>query len=107
MKTSGRQTPGEESIVSAEAGLPAREPDVSAERNWARLRWRCRRGLRENGIILARYLDAAAGAIGEQDLLALDRLLDMNDNELWEILSGRKEPDDEKLQSMVRQLRGA
>lgn len=76
------------------------------ERSWARLRWRCRRGMLENDIVLTRYLDAVAGEIGEQDLIALDRLLDMNDNELWELLIGRKVPDDEKLQSMVRQLRG-
>jgi antitoxin CptB len=76
------------------------------ERSWARLRWRCRRGMLENDIVLTRYLDAAAGEIGDQDLIALDRLLDMNDNELWELLIGRKVPDDEKLQSMVRQLRG-
>jgi antitoxin CptB len=78
-----------------------------AERSWARLRWRCRRGMLENDLILTRYLDAVAGELGEPELTALDRLLDMNDNELWELLSGRKEPDDEKLQSMVRQLRGA
>jgi antitoxin CptB len=76
------------------------------DRSWARLRWRCRRGMLENDIILTRYLDAVAGEIGEQDLKALDRLLDMNDNELWDILSGRKESDDEKLQSLVGQLRG-
>jgi antitoxin CptB len=76
------------------------------ERSWARLRWRCRRGLLENDIVLTRYLDTVAGAIGEEDLAALDRLLDMNDNELWDLLSGRTEPVDEKLQHMVRQLRG-
>jgi antitoxin CptB len=70
------------------------------------LRWRCRRGMLENDIILTRYLDAVAGEIGEQELIALDRLLDMNDNELWELLTGRKVPGDEKLQSLVRQLRG-
>lgn len=76
------------------------------ERSWARLRWRCRRGMLENDIVLTRYLDAVAGEIGEQDLIALDRLLDMHDNELWDLLSGRKEPDDEMLQSLVRRLRG-
>jgi antitoxin CptB len=76
------------------------------ERSWARLRWRCRRGMLENDIVLTRYLDAVAGEIGEQDFIALDRLLDMNDNELRELLTGRKALDDEKLQSMVRQLRG-
>lgn len=71
------------------------------------MRWRCRRGMLENDIVLTRYLDRAAGAIGEQELVALDQLLDMNDNELWDLLSGRKEPEDEMLQSMVRQLRSA
>jgi antitoxin CptB len=77
------------------------------ERSLARLRWRCRRGMLENDIILTRYLDAVGGGIEEGDLIALNRLLDMNDNELWDLLSGRKEPDDEKLQNLVRQLRGA
>jgi antitoxin CptB len=76
------------------------------ERRWARLRWRCRRGMLENDIVLARYLDAAAGEIGEQEMLVLDRLLDMDDNELRDLLSGRKDSEDERLQSMVRQLRG-
>ena len=70
------------------------------------MRWRCRRGLLENDIVLTRYLDAVGGEIGDQDLIALDRLLDMNDNELWDLLSGRKEPEDKNLQSLVRQLRG-
>ena len=76
------------------------------ERTLARLRWRCRRGLLENDIVLTRYLDEVAGEIGEQELVALDRLLDLNDNELWDLLSGRKDADDEMLQSLVRQLRG-
>ena len=90
---------------SSRAG--AGEPAVIDERSWARLRWRCRRGMLENDIVLARYLDRTAGAISEQDLAALDRLLDMNDNELWDLLSGRTEPSDEKLQCLVRQLRSA
>ena len=85
----------------------AKEPAVIDERSWARLRWRCRRGMLENDIVLARYLDKTAGAIGEQELAALDQLLDMNDNELWDLLSGRTEPSDEKLQCLVRQLRSA
>jgi antitoxin CptB len=92
---------------SPESEPPAREPEMIDERSWARLRWRCRRGMLENDIVLTRYLDAVAGEIGEQDLTALDRLLDMNDNELRELLTGRKVPDDEKLQCIVRQLRGA
>ena len=75
------------------------------ERRWARIRWRCRRGLLENDIILTRYLDAIAGEIGEQDLIALDRLLDMNDSELWDLLCARTDTHDKELQSLVLQLR--
>jgi antitoxin CptB len=77
------------------------------ERNWARLRWRCRRGMLENDIILTRYLDAIGPAIAEPDVAALDHLLNLGDNELWDLLSGRTEPEDVKLQYLVRQLRAA
>ena len=66
------------------------------ERSWARFRWRCRRGLLELDLVLARFLDKVAGGIDEQDLIALDQLLDLPDNELWDLVSGRTEPSDER-----------
>ena len=77
------------------------------ERTWSRLRWRCRRGLLENNILLTRFLDRVGRDMPETDLAALDVLLDMSDNALWDVLSGRSEPDDQQLQSLVRQLRNA
>ncbi len=63
-----------------EAGIDAR---------WlARLRWRCRRGMLENDLILERFLDARADALSAADIAALDLLLDYSDNDLWDILSG-------------------
>ena len=61
----------------------------------------------ENDIILTRWLDSAGSAMPESDVAALDRLLDLADNELWDLLSGRTEPDDEQLQDLVRELRNA
>jgi len=61
----------------------------------------------ENDIILTRYLDRVGRAMSDDDLAALDRLLDLTDNALWDLLSGRSEPDDDGLQALVRQLRGA
>jgi antitoxin CptB len=72
---------------------------------WSRLRWRCRRGMLENDIILARWLERVGRAIPDGDVAALDRLLDLGDNELWDLLSGRTEVQDEALQHLVRQLR--
>jgi antitoxin CptB len=72
---------------------------------WSRLRWRCRRGMLENDIILTRYLDTAGRDIGDDDVEALDRLLDLSDNDLWDLLSGRKQVQDDKLEHLVGQLR--
>jgi antitoxin CptB len=75
------------------------------EVSWSRLRWRCRRGMLENDIILARWLERVGRAIPDDDVAALDRLLDLADNELWDLLSGRTEVEDVGLQHLVTQLR--
>ena len=77
------------------------------ERTLARLRWRCRRGMLENDLILTRFLDARGDAVDDDEMAALDRLLDCTDNDLWELLSGRVEPDDATLRPMLAQLRAA
>jgi antitoxin CptB len=58
----------------------------------SRLRWRCRRGMLENDLVLTRYLDARGAAIGEDELAMLDVLLDLPDQELWDLIAGRAEP---------------
>jgi antitoxin CptB len=73
----------------------------------SRMRWRCRRGMLENDLILTRYLDARGGTISAADVAALDRLLDLADGELWDLIAGRAEPDDEELLPMVAALRAA
>jgi antitoxin CptB len=72
-----------------------------------RLRWRCRRGMLENDLILARFLDAHGATMTEDDVAALDRLLDLADNDLWDLVSGRTEPPDERLRPLVDALRAA
>jgi antitoxin CptB len=82
-------------------------PRPGDDRSLARLRWRCRRGLLENDIILARFLDARGAAMTAQEVEALDRLLDLADNDLWDLLSGRTEAHDPALAPLLRQLRAA
>jgi antitoxin CptB len=73
----------------------------------SRMRWRCRRGMLENDLILTRFLDARGGAISAADVAALDRLLDLADGELWDLIAGRAEPGDVELLPMVAALRAA
>ena len=72
-----------------------------------RLRWRCRRGLLENDLILARFLAARGATMSLDEIAALGRLLDLADNELWDLLAGRAEPDDAALRPLVAALRAA
>ena len=61
----------------------------------------------ENDLILVRFLDARGTAITADEVAALERLLEFGDNELWNLVSGRAEPDDPALRPLVAALRGA
>ena len=66
-----------------------------------RLKWKCRRGLLELDIVLSRYMRA-----GEPDP-RLSELLDMPDNDLWDIVVGRSESYQPHLREVVQRLRAA
>ena len=70
-----------------------------------RVRWHCRRGMLENDLILTRFLDARGDAITDQEVAALDVLLEMSDNELWDLLSGREEPADAAVAPLLERLK--
>ena len=59
-----------------------------------RIRWRSRRGMLENDIVLTRFLDARGGTLTDVEVAMLDRLLDLPDNDLWDLIAGRQEPRD-------------
>ena len=61
----------------------------------ARLRWRSRRGLLENDLILTRFLDRYEATLTDEEVDALSRLLELADNDLMQLLLGRKEPGGE------------
>jgi antitoxin CptB len=74
-------------------------------RAFDRLRWRCRRGMLENDLILVRYLDRCGATMTDCDVSALTRLLELSDNDLWDVISGRLEPADAATAPLVEQLR--
>lgn len=61
--------------------------------NRVRLRWRARRGLLENDLILNRFLDAHELSMTDGDVDAFSRMMELSDNELMDLLLARKEPD--------------
>ena len=87
----------------------ARHQDDPARR--ARLRWRSRRGLLENDLILTRFLDAHEAELSDDEVDALTRLLELPDNDLMGLLLGQNEPSDgldlPHVQALLKRLRDA
>ena len=66
-----------------------------------RLKWKCRRGLLELDLVLERIVPT----LKDEDVPAFNALLDLPDNDLWDIVTGRREADDPRLQHLVANLR--
>ncbi len=64
-----------------------------------RLRWKCRRGLLELDLVLQKYLENNPE---DENLLAL---LDLPDNDLWDIVCGRSDGYAVHLKEIVARLR--
>jgi antitoxin CptB len=60
-----------------------------------RLRWRARRGLLENDLLITRFLDAHEANLTDTDIDGLAKLLELGDNDLLDILLSRAEPEGE------------
>ena len=72
-----------------------------------RIRWRSRRGMLENDLVLTRFLDGKGALMTEAEVAMLDRLLELSDNDLWDLITGRQEPLDASVLPLLEQLRAA
>ncbi|MFZ6845157.1 succinate dehydrogenase assembly factor 2 [Undibacterium sp. RuTC16W] len=61
----------------------------------ARLRWRARRGLLENDLILTRFLDAHETLLSDDEVDAFSRLMELPDNTLMDLILAKKQPEAE------------
>jgi antitoxin CptB len=78
----------------------SREPMRELER----ARWRCRRGLLELDIVLQRFMDEHYARLDETELRQFEMLLDLSDNDLWEMIALRKETENRSLQPVLHLL---
>lgn len=70
-----------------------------------KLRWHSRRALLENDLVLQRFWQGQPEVLEDGLADVLERLLAMEDHDLWELLSGRRAAGDPVLQDMVALLR--
>ncbi|MGO3131745.1 MAG: succinate dehydrogenase assembly factor 2 [Alcaligenes sp.] len=70
----------------------------------ARLRWRARRGLLENDLMITRFLDQYENELTDQDVSALTRLFEMDDTVLLDVLLARAEPEGQYATADIQRL---
>lgn len=83
---------------------------VSDETRRARLRWRAKRGMLENDILMTRFFEQHVH-LTDDEVYGLDMLLDLPDSELFELVMQRKElshlSSDEHLMSAQDMIKAA
>ena len=79
--------------------------DPVSERD--RVRWNCRRGMLELDIVLKRFVERELDRLTPGQLAALQALLELPDNDLWDLVSERYQPPDADadMQSVTSLLR--
>ncbi|WP_415253456.1 succinate dehydrogenase assembly factor 2 [Thermomonas sp.] len=70
-----------------------------------KLRWRCRRGMKELDQLLERWLDRAWRQSPTQEREVFLRLLDSEDDRLWRWFLGYETPDDVEIAALVERIR--
>ena len=70
-----------------------------------RLRWRCRRGMRELDQLFTRYLDRVWPAASVEDRKTFERLLACEDDRLWRWFLGYEIAEDPELHALVERIR--
>ncbi len=68
------------------------------------VRWRCRRGMRELDQLLQRYLHVRWPTADEAERGAFLRLLECEDDKLWQWCMGQSRADDAELHALVQRI---
>jgi len=63
------------------------------QRSLSKLKWRCRRGLLENDLLVERFFQRYETGLTRRQAGALGELMELADNDLLDLLLRRKEPE--------------
>jgi antitoxin CptB len=69
-----------------------------------KLRWRCRRGMRELDVLLERYLEGRFRQAPAEERAAFSELLDFQDPEVWRFCIGEDRPASPALAAVIERL---
>lgn len=71
----------------------------------ARLRWLCRRGMKELDLLLRNYIEYSYPAAPAADQQAFESILQMPDPELYDLILGRTESGNKNVARVIKILR--
>jgi antitoxin CptB len=80
-------------------------PGPDEERLVQKLRWRCRRGMRELDQVFTRYLEHQYPSASAAERDAFARLLELPDPDLFGYLVGRAAPAEEVERNVIARIR--
>jgi antitoxin CptB len=72
----------------------------------SRLRWKCRRGMKELDVLLERFLETQYDAADASTRLAFAALLEMEDPDLYACVLGHEPAPTPELNHVIESLRG-
>lgn len=70
-----------------------------------RVKWHCRRALLELDLLFQAFWSRQGNSVDQEMLDSLERLLALEDHDLWDLLSGRTETEDPRMKGLVCLLR--
>ena len=73
----------------------------------ARLRWRCRRGMRELDALLTGFVDRCAADFTDAEMAAFEGVLELPDPVLHSYLLGRSAPTDAATAELIGRIRAS
>ena len=72
--------------------------------NDQKLRWRCRRGMKELDVVFERFLSHSFSALSAEERNALSHLLDETDQDLYDWIAGRSSPMKPEFKALITLL---
>ena len=90
--------------------MDASAANASGNETARRMQWRCRRGMLELDLLFKDFVESHLQenngiALTDEQVAALDKLLDMPDNDLWNLVISKTESVDPATQQLLTWLR--
>ena len=78
--------------------------DAARHARIGRLKWHCRRALLELDLVFQRFWAREQDQLDEATEAALVRLLELEDHDLWALVSNKRTTEDVELSALVKRL---